>query len=414
MNSILSLLNNKKIALKLIFTFSLLISSLFLIFLRHLGPVEHEVPGTDYFILYKPMAQTILQGSGNLLQKNSLIVAAPGYPIFFLLPIFALSEISGINELSLIVFFNAVIIAFSVCVLFRITKIMFNQKIALIAAILWASYPLHLWLLKNPNTEVPFLLLFFIAIYLLIRKHPTFSSYFLAGFFLGLAILIRPIALFLPILFAVLTLLFQKNSLRLSALLLAGSLLILTPWIGYASFATGHFVPVASSGHQAILSGLTFAFVRNGEHLKEMPEDVRILMEQVKKAHITRLGNIIKFLFNEANANPIPVIKLLELKLLRSWYATYDMWWEKEIALLQIPYLLTAFAGIALVFKKLKRYTSLYLCLSIVGYFWVMTFLALSIVRYMIPAMAILMIFSAFTLSEIWTSRSKTHKWDTR
>ncbi len=405
---------HQRTLLELIFLFSLFVSFVFLTFFRNLGPAEHRIPGTDYFTRYEPMARQILSGKGISLQEGVDVNGTPGYPLL-LLPAFAISKISGIDELSLIVFFNTIITAFGACVLFSTAREIFNKKIALIASLLWSSYPLNLWFIKNPNTEVPFMLLFFLAIWLYVKgtTQKRLPAFFGTGALLGFALLIRPIALFLPLVFAGGLFFMKKRIAHAIVLLISGVLVIIAPWVLYASLESGHFVPVSSLGPTASSVGLSYAFVGDGRHQKDVPSDVRALMQEVRNKKLEKTSDIAGFVFNALMKKPIPFLKLLILKLLRSWYATYAMWDETQIILLQIPYLLLAILGIQLTFKRFPNRTrSLYFLLSIVFYFWLITFLGLSIVRYTIPAMAILMCFAALTI-ETLLIKIKSFLWNT-
>ena len=409
MKSIIRSICAKRILLKLVFFNSLFISFIFLVFFRNLGPVEHRVPGTDYFVRYAPIARQILDGQGIPLQKDDVVTGTPGYPLF-LLPIFALSKILRVDELGLIVFSNAIVTAFGACFLFLLTADLFSKKIAFITSLLWSVYPLNLWFIKNPNTEVPFMLLFFIAIWLHLKganaRH--LLNFFLVGILLGLALLVRPIALFLPLLFAgaLFFLRWRKEQflkiLRNASILIGGSLCVIAPWTLYASIETGHFVPVSSLGPSASSVGLSYAFVGDGRHQRDVPSDVRLLMKEARDKKLERTNDIAVFVFDALREKPIPFLKLLLLKLMRSWYATYEMWGETQIIILQIPHVLLAIFGIRLAFKKFpNRANDLWFLLSIVCYFWLITFLSLSIVRYTIPAMALLMCFAAVSIERI-------------
>lgn len=429
LNKLVFLFNqNKNLLGALVILFSLVTSLIFLSFFKNMGPIEHQVPGSDYGSRYKPMSLNIMEGRGIPIEKNSLVIGTPGYPLI-LIPILFLSNQLGINELPLIVVFNTLIAALTAFFLFIVGKSIFNTKIAFIASLLWSTYPLNLWFIKNPNTEVPFILLLYVSIwiYLLGIQRKKSPYFFTTGIMLGLLMLIRPVALFLPLLFIILLFVLRLQykeegrsfflnvlnfqPLRQGGALLLGTLLIILPWIGYVFKGSGHFILVSSIGTPTAVSGLSYAFVGDGRHKETVSKDIKMLMENVRDAHLTTGMDIVRFTIEELFTQPLTLFKLFFLKFIRSWYATYGMWWEREILLMQIPYLASGIIGIIFVLRKYRKQlfgSALFLLLIL--YFWIMTFLGLSIVRYMVPVMGFLMIFSSITIN---IALSKLSSWNT-
>jgi hypothetical protein len=120
------------------------------------------------------------------------------------------------------------------------------------------------------------------------------------------------------------------------------------------------------------------------------------MMVRAEYGNLDSLPKIAGFLGQELVERPIVLVKLLGWKLVRSWYATSQMWWETKIILVQLVYLLPASFGLIYLIKKRKEYFSkIVFLLGIILYFWLMTIAALSILRYMVPAMAFVVILSA-------------------
>ncbi len=415
MNRILAVLlkvyNERKLLLVSIFIASLLFSLIFLVYFQKVGPEEHNVPTTDYLNCYSPFADSILQGKIVYLDKDQQICAPPGYPII-LTGIFSLSWLLGIDKLLLITVFNLFMAAGATCFLFLITELIFKKKIALFASFLWMSYPFSAWLTKNFQTEVPFILFLYAGIwlYLFALKKRHFGFIFLSGVILGFAILIRPIGFFLPVLFALMIFFLlreipKKTQLVLALLFLTGSLLIIFSWEMQVFFETGRLVFLDARGYHNFNVGLTYV-LRNtaGEGWPSIPGDVLMLMKQIKTAELNTASDIFNFFIGKLTNNPVPVFKLLGLKTVRAWYATSQMWFEKRILAVQLFYLISAFAGIIYAFKKYKdKIKSIIFLLSIVFCFWGITFLALSIMRYMVPAMGVVIIFSAISINLVVT-----------
>jgi len=399
--------NKKRALLFFIFLISIFVSLLFLFFFKDIGPSQHAVPGTDYLYFYEPVAESILQGKGIPVKENFAIRYPPGYPVFLSM-IFYLSQLIGINKLELVVIFNIVITAFACCFLFLIAELIFRKRIALIASFLWLSYPFNLWFLKNPNTEVPFIFLLFLGIWFYIlalkKKHSGFI--FITGVILGLASLVRPIGLLLPLLLALMIFFLLKETSRkiqffLAIILLIGNLIIIFPWEYYVFSETGRLIPLSTGGPPSIAGGIIWLSKEGqGGNRITLSSDVLALTVRAENSTLNTTGDVLYFFLQELVDQPIAFFKLIGLKIVRAWYSTSQMWWEGQILAVQILYLLTGFIGIALGIKTLTEDIKyIFFLLSVIFYFWGMTILGLSMLRYMVPAMGFFMIFSAITVN---------------
>jgi len=414
-----------------IFLISVFFSLTFLFFLKNVGPPQHRVPGTDYRVYYGPIADSILQGEGITREGKVIGGIPPGYPVI-LSGIFLFSHLTGINKLDSIVIFNVIVTASACIFLFLIAELIFNREIALIASFLWMSYPFNLWFIKNPNTEVPFILFLYLGIWLYIlairgqnaNRNPALlrKKYigltFLAGFILGLSSLVRHTSLFLPFLLTMLLIFFLKDSPKrvrflLAVILLTGNLVAVIPWNIYLISKTGHSLQVSKFEVGGFRAGFTFA-LKPGEGGDQVivSNDVRALMERIKEANLNSVISIVHFLTRELATKPLPLLKLIELKIVRAWYATSQMWWEGKILAVQIFYLLTAFIGIVLsvkIFKKKIR--EIIFLISIIFYFWaVISLFILTLFRYMVPVMGLVIIFSAVALDLVVNKLAKKFK----
>lgn len=402
-----SIYNNKRLLLIFIFLLSLFASTVFLLLFKNIGPLQHRIPGTDYLTFYKPVADNILSGRGIVKEGKLATATPPGYSII-LSAILGLSYLLDIAELKLVVIFNLIITAAASLMIFLICQFLFNKKIGLIASFIWLSYPLNLWLVKNPNTEVPFILFLYLGVFLFILslKKTSWKYIFLAGIFFGFASLVRPISFLISLVLALFIIFFprelpKRGKIFLALVLLIGNILAVLPWEIYVLFQTGELIPLSTLGPGAATIGLTFALRPGGAgHKVVVPDDVKALMERAEAEDFKSGAAIFRFCLKELFSRPIPFLKLLALKASRAWYATSQKWYEGLMLLIQIPYLLTAFLGlIFLVLQKKLRNTIL--LLVIILYFWLMTISAHSILRYMLPVMGLVAIFSAVTLNKL-------------
>jgi len=411
--------NNKRSLIVFIFFTSVLCSLIFLIFFKNIGPVEHKIPGTDYFDRYEPIANNILHGKGIMYRGEVLTYTAPGFPII-LAGIFGLSQITGIDKFNLIIGFNIIFTALAALFLFLIAKEIFNKKIALIASFLWMSYPFNLWFIKNPNTEVPFIPLLYLGIFLyfLAFRKRDLKFTFLAGFSLGLASFTRITGLFLPFFLSLLFLFFlsdsKKRRLLLAIILLTGNLIAIFPWMAYTISETGSFLSISSMGPYSVVAGITWlSTIKVGGSQIFLSDDVRALIERVKVADLSSGVKLFHFFVKELTSRPISLLKLIGLKLTRSWYATTQQWWEDKIMAVQSLYIITAIGGIISGIKIYKkRIKNLILLLGVIFYFWGMTFLNISLLRYVVPAMGLVIIFSAITVNIAMNRLVKKISWN--
>ncbi len=427
-NLLKKIYEKKKILLFFIFIFSVLISIVYLLALGNLGPSGHQKPGPDYLSSYAPVAESIALGKGiplpdQIREENKKIIAKGGtdlineyasfrYPIgypFILSRIFLLADWLEIERINLIIAFNIIISALSVCFLFLLTNLIFGKKIALISSILWATYPFNLWFIKNPNTEVPFILFLYIALwaYILALQKKSVIFILVSSIFFGFASLIRAISVFLPFVLAVFLFFALKDSFKkkflLSLIMLVIYIIIVFPWGFYIYQNTGKFNFLSISGPTAISDGIILLKKKmNSGSFIIIPEEMSDLIDDFSKQKINDYLGVAKFFINEAVIRPWAVLGLGLVKITRSWYATSEMWWEKKIFLIQLLYVIPALFGAVLWFKKLKEKKNYFLLfLVVIFYFWAMTVIALSILRYMIPAMGLVIVFSSVFVSFI-------------
>jgi 4-amino-4-deoxy-L-arabinose transferase-like glycosyltransferase len=375
------------------------------IFVISLGKPEDRNQNSDYDAFYGPVAAHILAGQGITDNSGRLsTLYPPGFPAL-LAGIFWLSDVAHVDRLSGVAVFNCLCMATCSILIFSIAKAVFSFRIACIAALFWSFYPFHLWLAKQPNSEVPFLIFFVAAEWLWLRRMPvTLSTSAICGALLAAASLTRPIGMFLPVLF-VATLLVAKQRISWSrflmraALLAIGFLVVVAPWESLIYSRTNKIVPLSTNGPYSTIDGLTFALHAgpNGERVA-VPASVLSVMQAVdqNQRSMRSMSTIFAFLLREFRKNPVGVIELFGIKILRSWYGTNAKWHEVQTAIVQIFVLSVGLVGVVLSWRgdRLAWFFGV-VTLSVVVYFWAMTVLVLSILRYMIPAMSLIIVSGA-------------------
>jgi hypothetical protein len=103
------------------------------------------------------------------------------------------------------------------------------------------------------------------------------------------------------------------------------------------------------------------------------------------------LGGLTAVISDEFSRDPAALLNLYVRKAARSWYGTDSGRLEWLVLALQLPYIALSIAGSA----RALRIGGDAACLTalawlVTAYFWGMTLIALSIARYMIPAMGLL------------------------
>jgi len=387
-----------------------------IVFLAVIPGGHRENESSDYTTFYARVAQNLLDGKG-LVTSDGKIASdyPPGFPVY-LAAHFYLADRLALARDSLITATNILLMSLSCLLVGWIAESLFTRNIAAVSAVLWATYLFNLWLVKQPNSEVPFIFLFYLAICFFLRgvSSPKIVWFALVGLLLGLAALIRPIILFLPFVLAVLLLLYREIRLRhrlsCAALIIAAFLVVILPWEAKLGLQTGRLVPLSTNGPASILDGLTFATKtgKGGDHAW-VPAHVQTLAQRVREnqhsLHTT--GEVIGFMFSQMLNDPGSVIEMGILKTARSWYGTNAMWHERPVAIIQLVYLLLIAPGIYLAWQRFP--TKRFLCLSLLAtvlYFWGMTVIVLSILRYMVPAIGFLLIFAAVSLDTILARRT--------
>jgi len=392
-----------RVILPVLGAFALVVYALFLGFLPN-RRAQNE--STDYSRFYRPVAENLVAGRGLLTSDGSPAVRyPPGYPII-LAGLVEAARVTGTREAVVLRLFTASVVLVTPLLIFGIAATVFDPRTAFLSAALFATYPFYLWLTKQPNSEVPFFPGFLLALYLFVRSlyARRFTAWFglAIGALVGVTSLIRPFTVALSgVLLIALWVSAREWTIRqrvlFSLLLVLGNVLIVLPWDVWAWKKTGQLILLSTNGPPSVVDGLTFALKEGdtGRTLTVSPE-VRGLMQDVKDRSgelqsVHAIGELLTKKF--ANA-PSPVASLVLLKARRAWYANDTQSHENWVALLQAPYLLFAALG-GIVATRLgpgqRRFTLIVLLVTF--YFWIMTTMVLSLLRYMVPAIALLMPF---------------------
>jgi 4-amino-4-deoxy-L-arabinose transferase-like glycosyltransferase len=370
---------------------------------------DNESP--DYSMFYEPVAHNIIEGRWFRTEDmRPALRYPPGYPLVLAVTfragaMFRISHGHALQCLAVLASVSSSLLVYAGA------RLVSDRPAAWAAALLWMTYPVYLWLTKQPNVELPFLPLFLGGFVLFLATQgadrPLRSPYLAIGLLIGLAALVRPIAIALAgpliiMLWVTRTGWPRRQRLVLSLCLLLGNLAAVMPWEVWAWRQTGAVIPLSTGGLPGVLDGLTIT--EEAEPFPRPSPGLRSLMEDVdrRRPELTSLGRVASYLAHELRDRPAAVFSLLSLKAGRVWYATDTQKGEKLIAAVQLPYLVLIASGLVVSWRRGGRSRqAVGLTLLLVLYFWAMSFVVLSILRYMVPVFSCLMIFGGIAVANL-------------
>jgi 4-amino-4-deoxy-L-arabinose transferase-like glycosyltransferase len=361
---------------------------------------------SDYVDFYEPTARNIIGGHGFTIEGIPALRYPPGYPLL-LAAIFTLSTFFNISEEAALSAFTLLSMGLTSIFVFLLAHSVWGVRSALLSSLIWMTYPFALWLTKQPTSEMPFLVVFYGGFCLFwyalggggSRSWPLFL---LVGLLAGFAMLIRPIAIGIGLIMGVILWVVGREMrarlrLLLLAMILLGNLAAILPWVGWVYSTTGKIVMLSSGGLPTILAGLTFAVPQTKGYRQTVkaPQDVVRLMQDIDARSSERrsLAGVVMVMLDALRAQPLTVAKLLGLKVVWSWYATDSGRFETQIMLIQAVYLGLVLWGSGYAWAQggIAKQVTISIWLMVL-YFWGMTVLAISLLRYMVPAIGLLFV----------------------
>ena len=361
---------------------------------------------TDYAQIYEPVARNILAGRGITIGAGTPATTyPPGYPLI-LAGLFGLSGLLNLPEGVAHVALASLAMGISCALVYAVARTVWRPAAALVAPLIWMTYPGALWLTKQPNSEIPFFIVFYGAFclvwYALIEpRGGGHRRYFVAGLLVGAAALIRPIAIGVGVVFAVVIWLARRDlpaRLRLGLVtsLLLGNLVAVFPWEVWVYQQTGRVAPLSTNGAVSMQDGLVFALDPLGYRQEiKIPGNVQLLMQDAsaRSTELRSLRDIVAFMAGELKERPVAVGELLALKVARSWYGTDSGRHEAALLLIQAVYLGVVLWASVAAWKRGGPSKQLAVATWMTGaYFWGMTALVLPLLRYMVPAIGLLFV----------------------
>jgi hypothetical protein len=372
----------------------------------------------DYYGYFAPVAKNLAAGKGLLTNEGTVATLyPPGYPLM-LAALIVLAGWTGIAYETWVALLTLASVALSAVLLFNIAWRLLGVRCAWITAALWISYPSALWLAKQPSSDTAFLPFFYGALLLflplLLDETDSARAAAVVGAVMGLAALVRPIALLAaPVLALCLAFYGSRESwwrrVCPALALLAGYAVILLPWEVWVWRQTGNWILVSTNGPASISDGLTQAVSERGyRHPINVPVGVRLIMEDARarqrEFRLHTRADVAEFLSAAVRERPLQLLQLVWWKAKRAWYGTDSQRGEETwLAWIHAAYLILMAAGAALLWQGAgggRRWLAVSGLLVI--YYWAMTVLALSIVRYMLPAVGLMFVWQSVLVERGW------------
>ena len=359
---------------------------------------------SDYSSAYEPVARSLLAGRGFARgDENPSTGYPPGYPLV-LAGLFGVSNWLGVSENAALSAFAVICMALTSMFVFLLARMFWGVLPALVSSFIWMTYPFALWLTKQPNSELPFMVVFYGGLCLFwfaLSRRLSARIFFLCGLIFGMAMLIRPFAIGVGLVLSAIVWFARRELTRpvrvlMIAMLLLGNLVAVFPWEAWVYHKTGQVVLLSTNGVKSMRDGLTFAVESKGYRQdSSLSPDVVQVMDDIRihENEITRFSDFRSIISQEFRSHPIAVSKLLLLKLGRSWYGTDSQRLEKPTVFIQLAYLALVTWGAWSAWKLGGWHRRFAIgALLMTAYFWGMTFLALSILRYMVPVAGLLFV----------------------
>jgi hypothetical protein len=361
---------------------------------------------TDYVGYYRPVAENLVSGKGLVLASKPALTYPPGLPLLYAAT-FWISDVVAIDHAVGLRILQGFFVVVGNVLVGLIGMLMFSMRVALTGVVLWSTYPFQLWLTKQPDASAALTALLLSAVVLFLMwtsdpLHPTYYGLALGGV-LATAALLKPFCIALPVVFACLVWACEIAGRRrrrwtFSILVVIAYVCLILPWEIWARRASGQWIPLCTNGPNALIDGLTFGTVR-GLKQTPMPEAVHALAQDAVAQYqdLKTTSSIAHFLITQARERPLSVVELFVVKAIRSWYGSESHSFEKAILIIQLCYLPFVIFGARRAWKGgRKQRNFVIVAVGIVTYFWAMTvFTALPILRYIVPAISLLIICAA-------------------
>lgn len=383
----------------------------------------------DYLSFYKPPAVSLLSGHGYSWHHGQpALHDPPGYPLILAF-FYGVADIMHVGREGMVNVVTVATLGLACVLVYRLGRAMFGLRVGVLAGLLWVTYPIEMIMAPYRFAEVPFTPILILTALIFVdgaqEGMPTWRRMFVIGVLIGFDALIRPQAILLVVPYGLALWLLSRQVRRSRAgaasrapnvrswgvLGLVGILCVayvatIAPWEAWVKVKTHHVIALSNGGPSAMLNGLTVGLhpkdERGQAHLPAsvLAVELRVHADQ---SHLTTTGKVVSFMGHQFSEHPAAVAELFVLKAGSAFYGTNSLTHQTLIALVQLPYLILMLIGLILAWRSggRRRWYAVFLVM-VVGYMWIMTIAVLSIVRYMTPALGLLIPFAALALVRGW------------
>src|SRR6267154_861693 len=180
-----------------------LVSHIVFLLLLPSGWQRNQSP--DYDNYYEPVAQSLASGGGFFLASEPALRYPCGIPIMYAATFYVCDTLRIPRHVGLRLL-EALLLTLTSVLVSVTALLILNWRLALVASVMWSTYPFHLWLTKQAEATSALSLLLLLGVSIFLRwsaagRH-SLQYGCLVGLILGIAALIKPIAIALPIIVA--------------------------------------------------------------------------------------------------------------------------------------------------------------------------------------------------------------------
>jgi len=344
---------------------------------------------------YIRIANNFLSGKGLISSPQIIAYRPPLYPLF----------LSGVYYLFgdsywPIRIIQSILDALTCIMVYFLSKRLFNIQTAKISAYICAIYPFFIFFTGFELTETLFIFLLTLTVLLWLKLKDLLSmgkSVFV-GILSGLTVLCRPsVLLFIILSFVVLFFLWGEEKRRKLEILIVFTILTILPWSIRNFYHFKKFVPLTTMTGSSLWEGNN-PYAEGGP-CQYWPDEIRGLSEIEKDQYLI---NATKEIIKES---PFRFIRLMGRKFVRFWnikpnYESFSSHLYNLVSFFSyIPVMVTAIWGMFLTRRKWREILLFYLLFFS---FTLVHVIFVGSVRYRVPVMTSMIIFSSYALSYIY------------
>jgi len=412
-----------KLSLVVVATALALVSHL--VFISFLPMQWQKNESADFRVFYEPVGRQWAMGHGfHLPSGKPALKYPPGIPIVYGATLWFSEKLDLSDQMGLRILQTVLSLATSLLVA-AIAIEFLDARVGLLACFLWSTNPFHRWMSKQPSGQMLACVFLLLSVFTFLRWSSRGRASIAWGGTCGMSVafaaLTKPFHIALWAVFVILAWICDvpvtrwKRVLFSLAVMMAFVLTIL-PWEIWACRKAGHFIPLCSNDAASVVDGLAFGLggVRS-QTLPPLPASVAKVADDfaARRRQLASNRQVLRLLIAHLREEPSAVALLYLVKGIRCWYANASHHHERWTVMIQLSYLPLCVAGGWFAWRSGRLYKNFLLIAIVVTlYYWGMTTMAaLAIVRYMLPAISLLMILAGNAVYAVWDAPGCCRAW---